>query len=146
MHHPVLAPLTALALLAACTSHEPAGPMSAPASFAEQVAAGQTLYAQHCAKCHGENGEGDEAPRVVGFAQGALPLDPPPDREVRRTRFVTVADVAEFTVANMPPKKAGSLSTEQYLAVLAFALKANGIDLGREPLTMAKARELVIPR
>jgi cytochrome c len=95
-------------LAAACQSHDAAVPMRAPATFAEQTAHGQAVYAQHCAKCHGDNGEGDEGPRVVGLAQGALPLDPPPDRKVRRTRFVTVGDVADFVVANMPPKKAGT--------------------------------------
>jgi cytochrome c len=116
------------------------------ASFAEQVAHGQPLYGRYCASCHGDTGEGDDAPRVVGLAQGALPLDPPANSKHRKGRFVTVADVAEFVVATMPPKKAGSLTTDQYLAILAFDLKANGIDLGREKLTMAKARELVIPR
>ena len=29
----------------------------------------------------------------------------------------------------MPPKKAGSLTDEQYAAILAFDLKANGIDM-----------------
>ncbi len=149
MNYRLAIPVTAAvgALVAACSSHDShSRSMAAPATFTEQVALGATLYAEHCAKCHGDNGEGDEGPRVVGLAQGALPLDPPPSRKVRKTRFVTVADVAEFAVANMPPKKAGTLSTEEYLAVLAFDLKANGIDLGREPLTMAKARELVIPR
>ena len=129
----------------ACSSPD-ARATAMPVSFADQVAFGQDLFAMHCASCHGKAGEGDKAPRVVGLAQGALPLDPPASRKVRKNRFVTVGDVAEFVVANMPAKKPGSLTTEQYLAILAFDLKANGIDLGREPLTMAKARELVIPR
>jgi cytochrome c len=144
----VLSVTAALAAAAAgCRSDAAArSPSAPPATFPEQVALGQSLYARHCAECHGDAGEGDEAPRVVGLAQGALPLDPPPGRKVRTTRFVTVADVAEFVVANMPPKRAGSLSTDEYLAVLAFDLKANGIDLGREPLTLDQARGLVIPR
>ena len=118
-----------------------------PATFAEQVAHGQTLFANNCAKCHGDSGEGTEdAPRLVGLKEGALPLDPPASRKVRKSRFVTVADVAEFAMANMPPKKAGTLTADEYLAVLAFDLKANGIDLGQEPLTMAKAKTLTIPR
>jgi cytochrome c len=116
------------------------------ATFAEQVAHGQTLYAEHCTRCHGDQGQGDEGPRVVGLAEGALPLDPPADRKHRKTRFVTVADVATFVVQTMPPKKAGTLSTDEYLAILAFDLKANGIDLGRDTLTLARAGELVIPR
>ena len=123
-----------------------AGPSAAaPATFADQVAAGQTLYAQNCASCHGDAGQGDKAPRVVGIKEGALPLDPPADRKYRKTRFVTVADVATFVVANMPPKKAGSLTADQYWAILAFDLHANGIDLPA-PLTPAMAATLTIPR
>jgi mono/diheme cytochrome c family protein len=118
-----------------------------PATFAEQVAHGQMLFTKHCAKCHGHSGQGTEdAPRLVGLEEGALPLDPPASRKVRKSRFVTVADVAEFAMANMPPKKAGTLTADEYLAVIAFDLKANGIDLGQELLTMPKAKTLTIPR
>ena len=131
--------------IAACVSSS--DETKPPATFAEQVAHGQRLFADNCAKCHGDSGQGTEdAPRLVGLEEGALPLDPPASRKVRKSRFVTVADVAEFAMANMPPKKAGTLTADEYLAVLAFDLKANGIDLGNELLTMAKARELTIPR
>jgi mono/diheme cytochrome c family protein len=117
----------------------------APTSFADQVAAGATLYSQNCASCHGDAGQGDKAPRVVGLKDGALPLDPPADRKFRKSQFVTVADVATFTVANMPPKKGGSLTGDQYWAILAFDLHANGIDLPAV-LTPAVAATLTIPR
>ena len=127
---------------AASASAAPAAP---PASFAEQVAEGQKVYGQQCANCHGASGQGAKAPRVVGLKEGALPLDPPPDRKVRKTKFVTVADVAGFVVANMPPGKGGSLPADQYWAVLAFDLHANGIDLP-QPLTPELAKTLTIPR
>jgi len=137
-------------LLAGCATSSPpaaaAAPAAPPASFADQVAQGQTLYANNCAGCHGDSGQGtDKAPRVVGLKEGALPLDPPATRQARKSRFVTVADVAEFTVANMPPKKAGSLTGDQYWAILAFDLHANGIDLP-SPLTPEVAKTLTIPR
>jgi S-disulfanyl-L-cysteine oxidoreductase SoxD len=143
----------AFLVLGGCASNPPpaaasagAGTTAAPGSFTEQVAQGQKLYADNCASCHGDAGEGgSKAPRVVGLKDGALPLDPPADRQYRKTKFVTVADVAEFTVANMPPKKAGSLTNDQYLAILAFDLHANGIDLP-SPLTMDAAKTLTIPR
>ena len=142
----------AFLVLGGCASTPPpapaAGPSAgaAPASFAEQVAQGQTLYVANCAKCHGDAGQGtDKAPRVVGVKDGALPLDPPADRKARKGKFVTVADVADFTVANMPPGKAGSLSADQYWAILAFDLHANGIDLP-SPLTPDAAKTLTIPR
>src|SRR5207248_2295112 len=123
----------AFSILGACASNPSPAPASAasaaaPTSFADQVAQGQTLYGANCAKCHGDAGQGtDKAPRVVGLKDGALPLDPPAGRKYRKSKFVTVADVAEFTVANMPPGKAGSLAADQYWAILAFDLHANGI-------------------
>lgn len=146
MRHPILMSSFAAAAIATVVACGSSPPMAPPATWAEQVAAGQTLFGKHCAKCHGDAGQGTEdAPRVVGLKEGALPLDPPPTRKVRKTKFTTVGDVAEFAVANMPPKKAGSLGTEEYLAVLAFDLKANGIEL-KTPLTMAAAKDLKIPR
>ena len=118
---------------------------AAPASFADQVAAGQTLYAQNCASCHGDAGQGGKAPRLVGLKDGALPLDPPADRKYRKGQFVTVADVANFAVANMPPNKAGTLTPDQYWAIVAFDVHANGIDLPT-PLTPESASTLTIPR
>jgi len=124
----------------------PATAASAAPAFAEQVAQGQKLYEANCANCHGDAGEGGtKAPRVVGLKEGALPLDPPADRKYRKNRFVTVADVADFTVANMPPGKGGSLPADQYWDILAFDLHANGIDL-QQPLTAEVAKTLTIPR
>jgi cytochrome c len=123
----------------------PASPAVAPATFSEQVALGQELYGSQCAGCHGSSGEGGRAPRLVGFAEGALPLDPPAGRQVRNTQFKTVADVAAFVTQHMPPGKAGSLSGEQYWAILAFDLKANGIEL-EQKLDPAVAGTLEIPR
>ena len=119
---------------------------AAPASFADQVAQGQTLYVNNCAKCHGDAGQGtDKGPPVAGIKDGALPLDPPAGRKYRKNRFVTVADVAGFVVANMPPGNAGSLTSAEYWAILAFDLHANGIDLP-SPLTPEGAQTLTIPR
>lgn len=119
---------------------------AAPSTFAEQVGAGQQLYGQHCAECHGASGEGSPGPRVVGLDQGALPLDPPPTAKYRKTQFKTVADIASFVVANMPPTAPGSLPTEHYWSILAFDLKANGIDLGEKKLDAALAQTLEVPR
>jgi S-disulfanyl-L-cysteine oxidoreductase SoxD len=139
-----------LCLLAACGDGEESDDANAdtraPATFAEQAALGQSLYKENCAMCHGDSGQGSaNAPRVVGLDEGALPLDPPASRKVRDEKFVTVGDVASFVVMNMPPGKAGSLSTEQYLAVLAFDLKANGINLDQK-LDLDLAETLTIPR
>jgi mono/diheme cytochrome c family protein len=121
-------------------------PPAEPSPFAVQADEGGKLYAQHCAECHGEAGEGKKGPKVVGLKEGALPLDPPKGAKMRKTKFTTVADVADFVVKNMPPKKAGTLKPEEYLAILAFDLRANGIDLKDKKLDMELAKTLTIPR
>ena len=58
------------------TASGSATPAATPPSGGDAVAAaerGGPLYVQHCAKCHGNAGQGsDKAPPVVG--QNALPL------------------------------------------------------------------------
>ncbi|HTM44904.1 MAG TPA: cytochrome c [Polyangiaceae bacterium] len=117
------------------------------ATFSQQVALGQQLYGENCAKCHGNAGQGsDKAPAIVGLDRGALPLDPPPRAKYRKGQFTTVADIANFVVHNMPPGKAGSLSEDQYWDILAFDLNANGIDLGDKHLDDQLASTLTVPR
>lgn len=117
-----------------------------PATFHDQVAAGQDIYVAKCAGCHGAHGNDGKAPPLIGLKDGALPLDPPAGAKYRKTRFKTVADVADFVVESMPPKAPGSLSPDDYGSVLAFDLSANGIDLGDEKLTPELASTLTIPR
>jgi cytochrome c len=148
----------ALTLASACGGSTPsstspaatAGSAAAPstvvaATFAEQAAQGQQLYADNCATCHGASGTGGKAPPLVGLKSGALPLNPPPTAKVRKTQFKTVADVADFVTKNMPPGAAGSLSPDQYWAILAFDLKANGINPDKK-LDATTAQTLTIPR
>ncbi|MBN9167493.1 MAG: cytochrome c [Myxococcales bacterium] len=114
------------------------------ATFEAQAAEGQKLYAANCASCHGAGGEGGKAPPVVGVSQGALPLDPPTGAKYRKTQFRSAADVATFVVKSMPPGEAGKLTEEQYWAILAFDLKANGVDLGAKRLDASSAPSVVL--
>ena len=61
-------------LLAACGNNFD----SADASNSDAVAAGQPLYAEHCASCHGANLEGQADWRVTQ-ADGTLPAPPHDD-------------------------------------------------------------------
>lgn len=124
----------------------PAGAAGPSDAFANQAKAGGELYAAQCASCHGAHGNDGKAPPVVGLDKGALPLAPPPTAKMRKTQFKTVADVADFVVKTMPPKAPGSLSADDYYAILAFDLKANGIDLGDKKLDATLASTLEIPR
>lgn len=101
-------------------------PAASPTDDGEvQATRGAKLYAANCASCHGDQGQGVDAPPVVG--KDALPLDPRPTQKFRKNQFHTAADVADFVVHNMPPKKAGTLPESDYWDILAFDLKANGV-------------------
>ena len=100
-----------------------------PQTFASQVTAGQILYGEKCASCHGASGQGAKAPALVGLKEGALPLDPPPSAKARHSQFRHAGDVASFAVKNMPPGAAGSLKESEYWSILAFNLHANGVDM-----------------
>lgn len=109
----------------------------------DQASLGGKLYADNCASCHGAGGEGNaKAPAVVG--KGALPLDAQPPSQARKTQFHTAGDVFKFVKANMPPKNPGSLTDEQYAAILAFDLKANGVDLAGKTVDATTADTFVL--
>lgn len=147
--------IVSFTILGACASSAPTGGPdapgkaeaageAAPGGFAAQVTKGQALFGEHCAKCHGDTGEGKSAPAVVGLKTGALPLEPK-SGSARKTQFVTVADIGDFVMKTMPQDKPGSLSPDEYLAILAFDLKANGIELDQQ-LDLEKAKTLTVPR
>lgn len=112
---------------AAPAATEPSNAPPAAASIDDQVARGQALYGQHCASCHGADGTGESAPAVVG--PGVL------------TRFSNAAEVFAFASEKMPGNAPGTLSDEDMLAILAFDLHANGIEL-EAPLAPANAADI----
>src|SRR5262245_5941579 len=119
----------------------PAEPTPAPAA-SDTIARGGELYAANCAGCHGDAGQGSaKAPPVVG--KEALPLEPRPGSK-RGVKFKTALDVFNFVKANMPPNKGGSLTDDEYLAIMAFDLKANGVDLSGKTLDAATAQAIVL--
>jgi cytochrome c len=94
----------------------------------DQVAQGAELFAMHCAECHGAAGEGsDKAPAVVG--PRALPVNPPEGAKLRKNPFYTAADLYQLIKVHMPNDAPGTLTDDEYAAIVAFVLKANGIDL-----------------
>lgn len=140
------APVAASAAPAETMPGVAAPPAGTPGAFAAQAKAGQELYGKYCGGCHGAHGNDGKAPPVVGLSAGALPLAPAPTAKMRKTQFKTVADVADFVAKTMPPKAPGSLSSDDYYAIMAFDLQANGIDLGDKKLDPTLAATLEIPR
>ena len=104
---------------------------SMPTTAAGQIEAGKHVFADNCARCHGDAGQGGKkAPPLVG--KDALPLDPRPGQK-RAAKFHTAMDVAQFVTKNMPPDATdrAEMTTTEYWAVLAFALSANGVKLDK---------------
>src|SRR3954454_13582408 len=107
----------------------------------DQVAQGGKLYGKHCARCHGDAGQGTKkAPPVVG--KEALPLDPPKGAKIRTAKFHTAQDVAAFVATKMPANKPGSLTADEYYAILAFDLKANGVDVTGKKIDPTSAAQI----
>jgi mono/diheme cytochrome c family protein len=119
-------------------SPEPSGGATTAAAQIEQ---GKQLYGEKCAKCHGDAGQGtDKAPPVVG--KEAFPEKPRAGAK-RDVDFHTAADVFAWASKHMPGDAPGSLSTDQYLAIFAFDLTANGITLDK-PLDGPAAQAIVL--
>jgi len=134
-------PLVVLAL-AAC--HHDAAPPAKPAgpTVTAQIDQGKQLYVEKCAKCHGDAGQGvaDKGPAVVG--KDAFPLEPRTGQK-RDAKFHTAADVFTWAIKNMPGDDPASLTTDQYFAIFAFDLTANGIKLDH-PLDGPSAQAIVL--
>jgi cytochrome c len=111
---------------------------SAEEDPADQWSRGVWLYGQNCASCHGESGEGgDDTPPLAG--NGALPTTPR-EGSNRRAEFHNAADVFTYVRAQMPQLDPGSLTDDQYWAILAYAFKEGGIALGKPPLGAHNAK------
>jgi len=133
--------LAGAAALAFCGFVGSARADKAAATGTEQAAEGGKLFAKHCARCHGDAGQGTKkAPPVVG--KDALPLDPPAGAKVRKDQFHTAQDVAAFVAAKMPANKPGSLTADQYYDILAFDLKANGVDVSGKKIDPTTAAQI----
>lgn len=74
----------------------------------QQVAAGQKLYTQYCAGCHGAQLQGVSAPALTGPPMARLKMD--------LSQFRTIV------TTTMPLTAPGSLKPDQYAAIIAYIL------------------------
>ena len=92
-----------------------------------QANAGQTVYQTSCASCHLPDLAGrNEAPQLAG------------NNFMNTWRARMTRDLFEFIQSTMPPT-GETLSADQYLAVTAFILQANGAAAGPRPLAPTTA-------
>ncbi len=91
---------------------------------AEQATSGRGVYGQHCAVCHGANLHDGTAPPLAG-----------PQFNAAWSADRTLYDLLYLTRTTMPAGAGNSLSTQQYVDVVAFILQQNGYPSGDLVLT-----------
>jgi mono/diheme cytochrome c family protein len=155
--------LGAASLVAACGIGALGATDANLATAKSRASTGADLYAQQCAGCHGQRGEGHGSnPAIIGA--GALPMyprdksdsatstlsDPNQLEEEARARpagapsrepFRTADKVHKYVSQNMPhpADRAGSLSAEQYWAIINFMLVAHGSAVPDDGITAENA-------
>lgn len=79
----------------------------------EQTNRGKELFGMHCARCHGDQGQGtSEGPRIIGSPNGLA-------------SYMTAKGLFDFASTEMPADARGSLMPQVYWDVLAFVLESN---------------------
>jgi alcohol dehydrogenase (cytochrome c) len=108
---------------AALPTHAEEGGTAKVTFTAEQANNGSTVYAAHCASCHGGSLEGGAGPAL----SGALFL------EKWSSGSKTLGDFFRAVQSLMPAGNPGSLSDRQYTEVVSFILSRNGFAVGDQP-------------
>ena len=88
------------------------------------VAAGQTVFAERCAACHGETGKDPNYSRLVG-GHGTLATDKPIQTIGSFWQYATT--LWSYIRRAQPFDNPGSLTADQVYAVTAYLLHRNGI-------------------
>jgi S-disulfanyl-L-cysteine oxidoreductase SoxD len=94
------------------TAMPPLSPTSAGPTFGSMANLGQTVFSNRCAGCHGTNGQGGNAPAVIGSGSGL-------------GVYRNAKALLDYISSAMPLNAPGSLSHQDYLNVLCFLLVQN---------------------
>lgn len=104
------------------------------------VADGETLFSEKCAVCHGEFAEGvDNWPKLAG-GDGTL-ADKDPLKTVG-SYFPYLSTVWDYAHRSMPFGNAGTLSTDETYAIVAYILYSN--DLVEDDFVLSKENFLTV--
>lgn len=90
-----------------------------------QAQSGAALYTQHCAMCHGTAIAGQT------FAKPGT--------------NAAIGGIFGVMVTNMPLNQPGSLTHEQYVDIMAYALQKNGYPAGHQALSYKQALSSTAP-
>ena len=120
---PVLIPVLIAFQQGSASAQQQVAPSSLAAYTAQQARTGAEVYERACATCH--------LPSLLGSFE-APPLAGPNFR----IRWVDqpVAELLRVTGERMPPQAPGSLSQEEYTAMVAYLLRESGVPPGVVPL------------
>ncbi|NTZ04488.1 c-type cytochrome [Burkholderia metallica] len=89
-----------------------------------QVQHGKKLYTDACAKCHGDQLEGNTAPALSGESFA-------PEGK----SHITVGGIFLYMSSNMPADRPGKMTAQEYEDLMAFLLYSNGYDAAQSKLT-----------
>jgi len=95
---------------------------------------GRVLFAQRCAKCHGEKAEGDVGPALVG-GRGTLATAKP--RKTVGSFWPYATTLWDYIHRAMPFNEPGALNSSQVYAAAAYILYINEI-VGEKDVLNAK--------
>jgi mono/diheme cytochrome c family protein len=83
-----------------------------PPTVGEAAAAGEPVFASHCAGCHGVTGGGGRAPAIIGAS-------------AHLEKYNTAQGLLDYVSTAMPANTPGSLSHQDYLNVVSYLLVQN---------------------
>jgi cytochrome c len=154
-------------LLLACAPTTSGATAADVARGRTQTASGADVFANECARCHGQRGEGlAGVPAVLG--PGALPLYPrdnanpgsfamsdPQQLQIQqqtrpagapwRDPFRNADSLYGFISTHLPKSRASALGPDDYWAVVTFMLSVQGSHLPPEGVTSNNASTITIP-
>ncbi len=90
----------------------PSTTTTASATYSAYADSGKAVFAAHCAKCHGDQGQGITGPVLVG-----------PDASL--TKYSNAQGLLSFISSAMPLDAPGSLTHQEYLQLLCWLLVQN---------------------
>jgi cytochrome c len=106
------------------------------------AADGKAVFAQKCARCHGEKGQGNIGPALVG-GQGTLATAKPV--KTVGSFWPHATSVWNYVKRAMPFDQPGLLSHKEVYAVVAYILQLNGIVGEREVINAKSLPKIKMP-
>jgi len=98
-----------------------------------QATAGAAVFTQSCAMCHGANLQGGAGPALTGASFDSASANK------------TIGSVFTLITTQMPLGSGGSLTHDQYTAVMAYILTKNDYPAGSTPLDYTTSLASTVP-